>query len=237
MIFVGGDNSPSTFLYMDEMKNHKIAIFDMDGTLTDSMWVWRKVDDDYCREYGVILNDEDRQNILAATYDGAVRYIMDKCGSTESVEDVSNRIKEMATYEYTHNVPLIRGAKEYLQYLTHKGIPIYLLTSCTEDMAMATLLANDIQRYFKGFFFATQPYQVKTRPDIYLESISSIDATPDQCVVFEDMPFALRTAKSLGAYCVGILGEHSLHTSDILAQYADIVVEDYHDKAVLELFS
>ena len=208
----------------------------MDGTLTDSMWVWDKVDDDFSAKHNVTLTPDDKQNIHAATFSDAVQYLIDRCASVDSLDKVISEMTEMATYEYVHNVPLVKGADKYLAFLRSKGIRIYLLTGCTPEMAYAALKARGVFDYFDGFYFADKPHLVKTKPTVFSETLKAIKKIPSDCVLFEDMPFAIKTAKELGIYTVTVVATKRDGMSDPAAKIADLAVTDYTDERIYALF-
>ena len=224
-------------LFQTMDKKYSAVIFDMDGTLTDSMWVWNKADEVFCEKHGVTLSEQNKKDIHAATFVNAVKYLIELCHSNLSYEEVVDDMVKTATYEYINNVTLVNGAKEFILFLKSQSIPIYLLTSCTRDMAFAALKARGIYDYFNGFFFVDKPYQVKTKPTVFLETLETIGKTADECVIFEDMPFALKSAKSLGIYSVFV----SATAADSAAitngsKYSDLTITDYYDEALKKLF-
>ena len=99
------------------MNNIKAAIFDLDGTLGDSMGVWSKIDIDFLGKRNIPLPANLKDDITHLSFQQVAEYFKDRFKLTESTEDIMNEWHEMAYHEYSKNVKLKAGAKEYLEKL------------------------------------------------------------------------------------------------------------------------
>ena len=96
------------------MTDFKAAIFDLDGTLIDSMYVWEKVDRDFLTERGIEVTDEYTEAVRGMYFESAARYTIARYGFKESIEQIIQIWLNMARYEYENNVRLIDYKKKMI---------------------------------------------------------------------------------------------------------------------------
>ncbi|MGL5617294.1 MAG: HAD family hydrolase [Sarcina sp.] len=170
--------------------NIKAAIFDLDGTLVDSMWVWEQIDLDYLKEIGVeeTINLKDLKNdINHLSFNETGEYFKKRFNIQESVDFICNRWHEMAFNHYKTNVKLKAFAKEFLTKLKEKGIKIALATSNSKELLETCLISNGIIDFFDSITTTNEVPFGKDHPDVYLLAAKRLNVAPENCIVFEDI--------------------------------------------------
>ena len=202
-------------------------VFDIDGTLLDSMGIWKTVCSDYLRSIGIEPEDGlDGVVSVMTLHEGCV-YSKEHYGLTQSVEEIEKGIIGIIGKFYYKEVQLKDGADDFVTKLHNLNIPMVLATTGHEDLAMHALDRLGIYDYFDRLLTCNALNTNKNKPDIFLEAKRLMDSrlmggssVSEICVV-EDSLHALKTAKEAGFFVIGIKGESG---EEELKQYADVVV-------------
>jgi HAD superfamily hydrolase (TIGR01509 family) len=213
------------------LNNIKAAIFDLDGTLVDSMWVWGKVDEDFLNNRGIEVPEDLRENIEHLGYKETARYFKERFNLTENIEEIVDEWNNMAFEEYAKNINLKSGAKEYLASLKAKGIKIALATSNSNMLLEASLRKNNILQYFDSITTTNEVERGKNFPDVYLLAAKKLGVSPSECIVFEDILPAVMGAKSAGMKVVGVHDIFSEHQKEDIIKIADYFISKYDELA------
>lgn len=208
-------------------KGIKGVIFDLDGTLVDSMGVWTNVDIQYLQKRGFEVPADLTKQIQGLTFEDCARYFKKRFGLAESIDEIMDEWNRMAYDEYAYNVKLKPGVEEYLSYLKKNNIKIGLATSNIPELLYATLKNNDILHYFDSISTVSEVSRNKNFPDIFLLAAKKMELQPVECVVFEDILPAILSAKSVGMKTVGVYDKHSEHDLDQIKKHADIFIYSF----------
>ena len=130
------------------LKNKKAVIFDLDGTLVDSMWMWKAIDIEYLGRFGFELPLTLQKDIEGMSFSEIAVYFKEKFQISDSLEKIKSDWNQMAYDKYTKEVPLKKGAKEFLDYCKKNGIKLGIATSNSKELVEATLEALQIRDYF-----------------------------------------------------------------------------------------
>lgn len=211
------------------LNNIKAAIFDLDGTLVDSMWIWTKIDIDYLYKKNISLPEDLKNNIEHLSFVETARYFKDRFNIVDSVEEIMAEWNEMAYEEYSKNVKLKAGAKQFLDILKAMGIKIALATSNSEVLLKTALRNNNIYEYFDVICRTDEVSRGKNFPDVYLLAAERLGVSPEQCIVFEDILPAVMGAKAAGMKVVAVHDEYSDYQSEELKNCADKYILRYEE--------
>ena len=211
------------------MSNIKAAIFDLDGTLVDSMWVWQQIDIDYLSKKGHAVPSNLNDEITHLSFTQTAEYFKNRFSIEESVDEIMNTWNEMAFNHYKNNVKLKTGALEYLKKLKESGIKIGLATSNSIPLLTATLKNNNAFDLFDSITVTDEVKKSKSNPDIYLLAAKKLGVEPKDCMVFEDIIAAVNGAKLAGMKVTGVYDEHAKHQVNNLKKTCDNYIYSYEE--------
>ena len=198
-------------------------IFDFDGTLADSMWVWHEVDMEFARRRGLDFTKEDSEIIAALGFEGTAKWLLERFGLDESVEDLISEWYGIAEESYSKDVPLKPCAWEFVAQLKALGYPVAIASSLDRRLLEAALTNNDALELFDAIVVCDEVCDKgKSTPAVYLETAKKLGVPLVDCVVFEDVAMAARSAKEGGAFVVGIRDEHPQQARGELQAAADV---------------
>ena len=205
------------------------AIFDVDGTLLDSMTVWWDVLIDFYRQHGVELTDEEAFEFKELTLKESIPMIIDTLGLDESFEEVSDTFQQMTTLQYENTLPLKEGADEYLKQLHDSGVKIAIATSGYEDLCKKAFTRLGVWQYIDACAFSSEVGVNKSNPDVYLLAAKRIGVPPEECTVFEDITTGIGGAKKGGFETCAIYDATNVDETDALKQLSDHYITGWKD--------
>ena len=218
--------SPSIFEFF-EQKNIKGAIFDLDGTLVDSMGVWHRIDDEFLGRRGFPADESYKQAVKTMKYETAAHYTIERYGLSETPEEVMAEWDSMALHEYRYNIKCKPGAAEFLYELKKRGIKIALATVSHRALLEAVLKGNRIFELFDVLTDVSQVSRGKEEPDLYWFAAKQMELEPEECIVFEDVLLGIDSAKRGGFYTCGVK-DHSSYAEELeIRRLADCFVGNF----------
>lgn len=202
------------------------AIFDCDGTLVDSMGMWSHAFTWLCERYGVEGVPMERVESISLR-DGCA-LLHDEYGAGSSVDEVYEDMCAHVRDAYEHEVPLMPGAREFLDELAAAGVPMILASSTPVRELRCALAANDLAGYFVDVV-STEDVggRDKEFPDVYLEAARRLGTPRSSTWVFEDAPFGVRTARRADFPVVGLMNDHDGRREEDVRPWCDVFVHGY----------
>lgn len=211
------------------LKNIEGAVFDLDGTLLDSSWVWEKVDEKFLGDRGFQVQDDYVDEISPLGAERAAVYTIERFGLNEDKDDIVREWIEMAKKEYATEVVCKPYAKEFLEELHKLNIKMAVATSSDRELFMKTLEREGILKYFQKIVTVDEVERGKGYPDIYEEAARRIKVNPHKCLVFEDI-LAGVTGASLGEFnVVAVFDEKSKHNWEKIKSISKYSINDYKE--------
>lgn len=184
------------------MKNFKGAIFDMDGTILDSISVWDKIDVEYLKARGIEVPSDYAHAISTMTGAECAKYSIERFNLSDTAEELMAEWDKRALFEYANNLELKKGAKEYLEKLKARGIKTALATSSSKTLYEAATKHTGVYDLFDAFISTDEIGISKRSPLVYRLAAERLGVDITDCVIFEDVPEAVKTAKGTGAKVV-----------------------------------
>ncbi len=217
------------YSYNDLLKNRKAVLFDLDGTLVDSMWVWRDIDIDFLSAIGQKLPDDLQKSIEGMSFTETAEYFKERFNINDDVETIKAKWNKMAYDKYTSEVKLKRGAKEFLARLKADGIRTGIASSNSLTLIEGALRAEGVLDYFDAITTACEAGAGKPAPDIYLLAAKKLNAEPSECLVFEDIPMGIMAGNSAGMTTIAVEDAYSHNMRDEKEKLAKYFIEDFTD--------
>lgn len=211
------------------MKEFKGAIFDLDGTLLDSNWLWEQIDKDFLGKRGFQVPLDYMESIAHLGAIETANYTIKRFGLSDKPEELVQEWNDMAKDTYAHKICCKPYAKEYLKYLYDKGVKIAIATSSIRDLFMATLEREDILKYVSAIVTVNEVARGKGYPDIYEEAARRIGEKPNDCVVYEDILKGVEGAKSGDFTVVAIYDEKFQHNKECMLKIADCYINEFSE--------
>lgn len=211
------------------MNSIKAAIFDLDGTLIDSMWVWEKIDIDYLSSKGKPISDNLKEEITHLSFQQTAEYFKKKFDLPDSIDEIMACWHSMAYEQYSKTIKLKVGAYEFIKKLKSLGIKIGLATSNSLPLLEAVLRNNNIYHLFDAITITDEVKKSKANPDIYLLTAKKLNVSPKDCMVFEDILIAAKGAKLAAMKVTGVFDKSAEHQKYDLLKICDYYIQDYTD--------
>ena len=204
----------------------KGAIFDLDGTLLDSMFIWDTIGEVYLRS----LDIEPRENLAEAfktfTLEQAAEYYREHYGVALSVNEIVDGVNEMVAKLYRTKVTLKDGVRDFLEALKSQGVKMCVATVTDRPIVEDVLNRLGIRDFFTEIFTCAEIGYNKETPHIYRAALKALGTKKDETVVFEDALHALMTAKNDGFPVAAVYDKHELRQTE-MKENSDYYITDY----------
>lgn len=211
------------------LENMQAVIFDLDGTLVDSMWMWRDIDIEYLGRFGIPLPPTLQKDISGMSFTETAVYFKETFGIPDSLEEIKRTWNEMAFYKYTHEVLLKPGALAFLRRLKALGIRTGIATSNSKELVEAVVESLHISEYLDEIHTSCEVAKGKPAPDIYLLVAECLKAEPSRCLVFEDIPEGILAGVRAGMKTCAVEDEFSLAMTEEKKKLADYYIKHYDE--------
>ncbi|MBQ5589290.1 MAG: HAD family phosphatase [Anaerotignum sp.] len=185
----------------------KYIIFDLDGTLIDSMPVWRGTGSGFLNNHNFPVPENLMEVVKTQTIWQTAEWFRTELGVPMEAEDIVNEIVESVVEAYRHTIPLKDGAMEYLEKMKNEGVEMCILTASEADYILPALDRLDIRKYFSHVLTCTELGEYKNDGKAYLKTMELMGGTLEETVVFEDAYYAVKGAKSVGFPVYAVLDE------------------------------
>jgi len=206
---------------------YKAVIFDLDGTLIDSMGIWLQVDKEYLEKRNIPVPDDLFKDVPEGnSFNEICLYFKDKFQLPDSIEEIGNEWIEMVAEHYKINIKLNDGAEELIKYLYDQNVKIAIGTSNTKYLAETVLKANGVLQYFDTIVAGCEEIKGKPFPDIFLKAAEELGIEPKDCLVIEDTIYGVRAAHNGGMDAFAIFDDNDTHDIEKLKSEADFYAED-----------
>ena len=206
----------------------KAAIFDMDGTLIDSMGTWGEICTMPLDKYNISYPD-DILNIVTPMGLANVGKYYNTLGLNLAPEEIYNMIVERLIEEYRYRIPAKPFVKEYLDKLKSEGVKMCILTASAREYSIPCLERLGILDYFEFFMSCDEAGLPKTNPEIFKKMAEKLGASIEETAVFDDNLGAVTSAKASGACVYGVYDKTSEKQKEEIIKICDKYVISFEN--------
>lgn len=211
------------------LRDADAVLFDLDGTLVDSMWMWKEIDIEYLGRFGYTCPPDLQKIIEGMSFSETAEYFKSRFQIPDSIDEIKAAWIQMSIEKYRNEVPLKPGALRLLQYLERTGKKAGIATSNGRDMVDAVLESLQIRPCFQVIATACEVAAGKPAPDIYLEVARRLQTDPSRCMVFEDVPAGILAGKRAGMRVCAVEDAFSTGMREEKMELADFYIDDYNE--------
>jgi HAD superfamily hydrolase (TIGR01509 family) len=225
---VAGSTPVSRSIFLSMKNLYKAVIFDLDGTLIDSMSIWRRVDKEFLGKRGIEVPEDLFDHLPQGnSYNQTAQYFKDRFNLPDSIDDIMNEWTDAVKWHYANDITLKPGADDVIQKLFKSGIPLAIGTSNHDDLTEQILKRHDLLKYFKTIVTGKHDMLGKPFPDIFIKASCELDIKPERCIVIEDTLNGVKAAKAAGMYAIAIYDADSESLWQQIIDLADFHAVDY----------
>ena len=174
----------------------KAMIFDMDGTLLDSMFYWRSMWREYVNEHGLVMPEELKDKVICGC--GKACDFIARDNNLDRPALYAAMLEEMLARHYRTDVYPKPFAPEMLRKFKQAGYPVVVATATPRHLAAPALARHDMLQYVDFVTDVREMGAQKSSPDFFLNVARRLSLAPNECVMFEDAVYAIRSAKAAG---------------------------------------
>ncbi len=210
------------------LENTGAVIFDLDGSLVDSMWMWRDIDIAYLARFQISLPEDLQNRIAGMSFSETAAYFKERFSLPDSLETIKADWNRMARDKYLYEVPLKPGAYEFLTGLKERGIALGIATSNSRQLVENIADVHNLHNYFSCIMTGCDVARGKPAPDIYLAVAETLNVSPSRCLVFEDILPGILAGKNAGMRVCAVEDDYSLPEKEEKKALADYYIENFY---------
>ena len=214
----------------------RCAIFDFDGTLFDSMYVWDTAAERYLRSLGKDPAPTVREDVRTMSLHQAAEYLKDGYDLSLTAEEIVAGINRVVEQAYLHDVQPKAGTAAFLDALKAGGASLCIATATDRYLIEAALRRCHMDSYFDAIFTCSEVGSGKDEPVIYREAMAHFHADREQTLIFEDAIHAVQTAKADRFRVVAVSDPSETRQAE-LRRISDFYLESYENAEEFRKFA
>lgn len=207
----------------------KAVIFDLDGSLVDSMWIWRAIDIEYLGRFGIALPDKLQADIEGMSFSETAAYFKKRFALPDDLEKIKADWNSMAWDKYEREVPLKKGVTELLNYCKAQNIFLGIATSNSRQLVETVVQSHHLESYFDCIMTACEVEKGKPAPDIYLAVADALQVDPAECLVFEDIVPGIQAGLNAGMRVCAVYDQYSTYQDEEKRRLADYYTYEFKE--------
>lgn len=205
------------------------AIFDMDGTLLDSMTMWQELGVSLLGRFGVEADAELQERLKPMTLRQGAAYCRETYHLEPTVEELVALLEQRVDHFYHNEVQAKPGVARFLSLLKMEGVWMYVATATDRHLAEAALRHAGIDGFFRGLVTSAEVGSGKDNPEIFERAMRRLRSNKKDTVVFEDSLHAIRTAKAAGFRVAGVYDASSEAQQEEIRSLADYYIRSFDE--------
>ena len=209
----------------DNMRTFKGAIFDVDGTMLDSMHVWKNMENEFLLSLGLTPKPSFGDDIVVLSKSEILDYTQAEFGVRISSEEISKGVNKLLEEFYFHKAQLKEGVIPVLDMLYDSGVKMCVATATDRYLIEPALVRCGILGYFGKIFTCKEERTSKNKPDIFIRAAAYLGTEIKETLVFEDAVYAIKTAKKAGFPVAAVYDAAAAEHQDEIKQLCDYYYE------------
>ncbi len=205
------------------------AIFDVDGTLLDSMKIWDNAGERYLQSRGRQAEPGLSRILFSMSLADGATYLKETYELPETTGEIHQGILDIVDAFYHDEAQAKAGVRELLEALSAKGVAMTIATSSDKRQIRTALERLDMAKYFQEIFTCGEVGVSKNEPVIFHQAAALMGTAPEDTCVVEDGLYAVRTANKAGYFTVGVYDASSRDDWQDLQKEADLALESLED--------
>ena len=210
-------------------KKKKAVLFDLDGTLVDSMWMWHDIDIEYLGRFGIEVPDGLQADIEGMSFSETALYFKERFQIPDSLETIKQDWNRMAWDKYTYQVPLKEGVRDFIRQCRSHDILLGIATSNSRELVENIISVHGFTQDFSCIVTGCDVNKGKPAPDVYLAAAKALGVSASDCLVFEDIVAGIQAGKSAGMEVCAVEDPYSLYQTKWKRELADYYIRDYRE--------
>ena len=202
------------------LEDKTAVIFDLDGTIADSMWVWADIDHTFFKQRNMTMPPTLNKEIEGMSFTETAEYFIRTFRLSETVDELKDIWNRIALDKYAYETPLKPGADDFLKYLKEHHIKTGIATSNSRLLLDVFLKERHLEPYIDA-------NKGKPEPDVYLKTAEKLQVKPELCLVFEDIPMGILAGKRAGMQVCAMEDNYSIHLTAEKKALADYYITDF----------
>lgn len=208
---------------------YDLAIFDMDGTLIDSMWIWKDLALRSFTRRGVQAPENLEHTLFSMNFIDAADYCIKESGADMTKEQLVDEWTRDARLMYESEITLKPFTREFLTHLKSLGLTLCLTTANFKEVAVMILQRFALTDFFDSITVTSEVNASKMQPDVFLLTAAKHHVQPERCIVFEDSYYAVQGAKAAGMSVIGVYDDFARHTEQEIRHLADAYIYSFEE--------
>ena len=176
----------------------KGLLFDLDGTLADSLWIWPAIDVEFLGEYGIDCPGGIQEDLGGSSFYEVAVYFKNRFDIPLSLSEIMDRWNDMARDKYAREIPLKEGVRSFLLRAREKNYKMAIASSNSRVLVEEFLKKEGIDEFIDTIVSSDEAANGKPAPDVYLMAAKKLGLKNSECFVFEDIPDGIRAGKAAG---------------------------------------
>ena len=205
------------------------AIFDVDGTILDSMEMWRTTGSRFLRKCGVTPPPDIDRLMFQITLEEGASLFGEKFGIEGTPEEIKARVLQMVRDDYRYRLSCKPGVVDVIRELYSAGIPLCVATATDRELILPAFERLGLLPFFREIFTCGELGVSKRSPDIYLRAAERLGTPPEKTLVFEDVLHAVRSAASVGFPVVAIYDKNAEPEKETIRTIASLYLDSFAD--------
>ena len=214
----------------------KGAIFDIDGTLLDSMPVWENAGARYLATLGIKARSDLKERLDALSLPEGALYMQTEYKLSVTIEEILEGVNQVVKDFYFKEAVLKPGVCDLIQKLKKNQVRLIIATATDAEMAKAALVRNGVWKDFDGMITCEEAGAGKTSPKVFELAREHLQTKKEETWVFEDSLYAVKTASKSGFPVCSIYDAYSRDNTEEIRTFSDIYVKDFYEIESCQVF-